>query len=146
MGVLLGNKKMIIIVPFQWMMILLVFSYILNFAESLWFRALGYSGVVATGQKFSAYLTSTIICLMCDHGVRNSISRKINKRVQKCLLKIGDYSFGIYLIHILLRDALRSICILSAGSETIIVLLFSCLIIYFSKRLVPEKITKYIGF
>ena len=62
----------------------------------IWFRA-GEANC-GTQIKFSAWITTTIVCLICYWRIQ--LRRRNSSRMARWLTLIGDYSFGIYLCHI----------------------------------------------
>lgn len=68
--------------------------------------------------------------------------------MRKILIVMGNCSFGVYLLHILVRDSVRiiSYSIMSPFVEGLIVLIVSTLIVLGSNKLLPSKILNYFGF
>lgn len=140
LGLMLGNRIIEKKYSLKVLMLLYIVSIIVQMAEGYGWLLLGevnYGSQV----KLSSYLTSSLFLLMvyailqkgCEY--RNSLLRVI-----------GDYSFGIYLCHIMV---LRYVTILNAVPYPInsaIVVLLSLFICYIGDRFCGGKVSRVIGF
>lgn len=111
LGLLLGNfiiKKQYNI---KKLLILYCISIILQMIEGYIWLSLGESNC-GTQIKFSSFLTSSIFLLIAYWYINNANISGNNK----LLIMIGNYSFGIYLSHIMVLKILRQIFILVINS------------------------------
>ncbi|MGN8774108.1 acyltransferase family protein [Candidatus Weimeria sp. HCP3S3_B5] len=85
-------------------LLLFIVSFIAQIFEGIiWYKYYDYT--MATGQiKLTSLVTSLLICLF--FATRIYSSKVARNGLTKLLVKIGDYSFGIYLSHILLMAVL----------------------------------------
>ena len=104
LGLLLGNKIITPNFSLKTLVSLYLASIILQIAEGYgWFLL----GVINCGTqlKLSSLLTSSLFLLIV-YTILNTPSIKINN---KFLRSLGDYSFGIYLCHIMVMIVLRAV-------------------------------------
>jgi len=71
----------------------------------IWFRV-GEANC-GTQIKFSAWITTTLVCFICYQVIK--LRKRNTSRMARCLIMIGDYSFGIYLCHIAVMAVLQHI-------------------------------------
>lgn len=140
LGLLLGNGIIKKDYSLKVLMLFYLVSILIQMAEGYGWLLLGEVNC-GSQVKLSSYLTSSLFLLMvyailqkgCEY--RNSLLRVI-----------GDYSFGIYLCHIMV---LRYVTILNAVPYPInsaIVVLLSLFICYIGDRFCGGKVSRVIGF
>ena len=98
-----------------------------------------------TQLKLTVLLTNTIFILLSYYFINN------NKIIfkNKFLILIGDYSFGIYLSHIMIINLLNTIPTytkLPYMINSTIVLIISFIFVIIAKKIYGIKISKYCGF
>lgn len=148
LGFMLGNKLIEIKIGNNAIVLMLICSIIMQIAEARCLYSIGEIEMCGTQQKLTAYLTSAITCLLC-HNLANK-EHTVNKsnNLLRFLILLGDCSFGIYLIHILIRDAVRYVI----GTQVSLFILFavtlivSYLIVLSSRKYLPNYINQIIGF
>jgi len=94
-----------------------------------------------TQLSITAILTSSVFCFIIYTTLKNKIFN-INNRI---ILLIGDYSFGIYLCHLLVRNALPYYKHIPFPVTTIVVVVCSLLCCYIGNKICGERISKWIG-
>lgn len=137
LGLLLGNR--IIKPKFRtgYLVVLYFISIIIQILESfLWYR-LGEAGY-ASQSKFSVFLTATIFILLAYNFIESKAALKENIII-KLGIKIGDYSFGIYLCHMLIKYVLiRYVPLFNQipfGVNSLIIVLVSLVTVLLGKRM-----------
>ena len=145
-GLMIGNDLIRHIIKPRWGLIVLSITIIVQIAESFWFYKIGLTNICGTGLKFSAFLTSLTTCIFCVTYFKDNTFALSYGLLKRLLIKIGDFSFGIYLIHILIREGLRYNYKLSPTMEMVMVLLISCLLIFIGQKVLPDKIKTVVGF
>lgn len=101
LGILLGNKIIEKNYSMRTLSILCACSIVLQMAETYLFLNLG-SENCGSQLKLSSLLTSSL-CLLIAYTI---LKRKGSGLNNGFLVMIGDYSFGIYLCHMLIKHAL----------------------------------------
>lgn len=144
LGILLGNNIIIVNYKTKSLLIAYLTAIILNIAEGYIWLQHGEANC-GTQIKLSSFLTSTIFCLIAYKYIR---SKRI-ETASKYLVFVGNYSFGIYLSHIMFMKILAYIPIykeLPFILNSTIVLLVSLLFAYCASRICNSNLNKYCGF
>jgi surface polysaccharide O-acyltransferase-like enzyme len=140
LGLLLGNGIIKKEYSLKVLMIFYLVSILFQMAEGYGWLLLGEVNC-GSQVKLSSYLTSSLFLLIIY-----SILQKGCEYRNSLIRVIGDYSFGIYLCHIMV---LRYVTILNAVPYPInsaIVVLLSLFICYIGDRFCGGKVSKVIGF
>ena len=140
LGLLLGNGIIKKEYSLKVLTLLYIVSIIIQMAEGYGWLLLGEVNC-GSQVKLSSYLTSSLFLLIIY-----SILQKGCEYRNSLIRVIGDYSFGIYLCHIMV---LRYVTILYAVPypiNSVIVVLLSLLICYIGDRFCGGKVSKVIGF
>ena len=140
LGLMLGNRIIEKKYSLKVLTLLYIVSIIVQMAEGYGWLLLGEVNC-GSQVKLSSFLTSSLFLLMAY-----SILQKGYEYRNSLLRVIGDYSFGIYLCHIMV---LRYVTILNAVPYPInsaIVVLLCLLICYIGDRFCGGKVSKVIGF
>ena len=144
LGLLLGNRIIEKHYQLKMLIVLYVLSLILQMAEGYGWMMLG-DGNYGTQLKLSALLSSTLFLLI--------IYQLLNSRFDvrsRFLRLIGDYSFGIYLCHILVQKALTGHVAwhnaIPYPVNAVIILLISLGCCVIGHRLCGERLSRWIGF
>lgn len=144
LGLLLGNK----IIQKQFNIKKLLFIYtiaiIIQMLESFWWFKLGETTNGGSQIKLSACLTSCIFILIAYWYINNVNITKTNKY----LVLIGDYSFGIYLSHLLFILLLKHFTFYSKipfGLNTLLILFLTISFIFLIDKFCGKKISKWLG-
>ncbi|MDK0707391.1 MAG: acyltransferase [Clostridium perfringens] len=120
--------------------ILYIIFIVLSIIEGfIWNENGDYS--MAVSQIKITSIISSIYFIKVSIGVRNKIKLK-NKLISSIFLLLGDYSFGIYLTHMLFVKIFNKIIpsqILYVPISLIAILLSNCIFIYFLKKILKEK-------
>lgn len=120
--------------------ILYIIFIVLSIIEGfIWNENGDYS--MAVSQIKITSIISSIYFIKVSIGVRNKIKLK-NKLISSIFLLLGDYSFGIYLTHMLFVRIFKKIIssqILYVPIVLICILLSNCIFIYFLKKILKEK-------
>lgn len=142
-GLLLGNKIIKKEYNIKKLIILYLLSIFVQMIEGYaWFKL----GEVNCGTqiKLSSFLTSSIFILIAYWYLNNKQLIKTNK----ILIKIGDYSFGIYISHIMIMMILGKIPIYSQIPfclNSIIVLIITMLCVLIVNKICSKKTSKWLG-
>ena len=124
---------------------LVILFFLLSVAES--FVIMHYMGqVTGLGIKVFSFLFSLyfIIMLFASPLQRYLTARK-DRFIVRSIAKVGEISFGIYLIHMLVNMVLNKLCGYH-DFNFILILTISIAVIVATMKLVPTSIRKYIGF
>lgn len=109
-----------------------------------WFK-LGNDGC-GTQLKYSGLLTTFVFCIIAYNYINNTKFKGNNK----LLITIGNYSFGVYLSHILLLNILKRIVPfwnkIPYIMNSSIVLVISLLLCIIGSKIVGKKLSEIIGF
>ena len=126
--------------------IFLVLSILLQMVEGYAWKLLGATNV-GTQTRLSSLITSCIFSLI-------SYQLLVEKRIKcnnRILLRIGDFSFGIYLMHCLFIQLADKYHIAAYNHLPFIVntaalILICSAICYLGNKLLPSKINQWLGF
>lgn len=70
----------------------------------LWYQR-GNQDMATTQLRITSVVASLVVCVICGRYLKGK--KPARSVVSKALIKVGDYSFGIYLSHILVRQILN---------------------------------------
>lgn len=144
LGLVLGNHIIEKHYSLKVLVMLYLASIVLQMAEGYRWLMLGEINC-GTQMKLTAILTSTLFLLIAYTALNSSRFDIKNS----FLIMIGDYSFGIYLCHILIIKCLRDYVPLYRDIPfpitSIIVLLLSLAFCYLVDKLCGEKVCRWIG-
>lgn len=143
LGLLLGNKIKICNYNVKILGMFCAFSILLQMAEGYGWLQLGDVNC-GTQIKLTSFLTSTI-CILLAYKFLNDDTIRLKS---KWLVLIGDYSFGIYLSHIMIMKVLAHIPYYSAVPyvvNSMIVLALSFLCVMIGKKICGKKLSRWIG-
>ena len=143
LGLLLGNRIININYSLKSLAIVYIISLLLQMAEGYGWLSLGEANC-GTQTKLTAILSSCIFLLIIHNLLKNkNISIK-----SEFLTKIGDYSFGIYLCHILLMIFLYKIPyykLIPYPLNSAIIILISLGGCIFGYKILGAKIAGWLG-
>lgn len=143
LGLMLGNgiiKKNFV---FTKLFYLYAVSIVINMVESYWWLKMGETNC-GTQLKLSSFVTSTIFVLIAYTYIRSDKYSIDNSFVRM----IGDYSFGIYLCHIMFMMFLSHVPYykdLPFLINSSIVLLVSLGFVYIGHRVLGPKFSRWLG-
>lgn len=119
-------------------------SLLIQILEGYWLNKLGM-GNFGSQLKISNLLTSSMFLVLAFLYLKDdAVTYK-----PKILIMLGDCSFGIYLCHIMVMKVLNHIpgyVLLDYGANTFVVLLLSFTCVVFTRKIVGEKIGRWLGF
>lgn len=124
--------------PYLWL-VLAVITCFFSYMETKWLQSFNGGGV---GTKPSNLILCFFVVLFL---FSSRFQRRINldNIVSKALLFVGKYSFGIYLIHCFFVSLVKmDLWFVRA----IIVIIASLLFILISRKILPEKLNRLLGF
>lgn len=143
LGLLLGNKIIRASYSLKGLLVLYAVSIILQIAEGAYWLSLGELNC-GTQIKLSALITSTIFLLI----IYTVLSRPNINIKNKLLRLFGDYSFGIYLCHIMFIAILHKSSFYNAlpypltSAVVAIISLGAC---YIFNKICGERVSKWLG-
>ena len=144
LGLMLGNRIIVKRYSLKRLVALYLLAILLEMAEGYWRLKLGQVNC-ATMIKFSSLLTSTVFVLMVYTILQND-----RYAIRNHFLKVlGDYSFGIYLCHIMVMNLMWAfipgfISVPYPISSFMIVLVsFTCC--YLGAKILGEKASRWLG-
>lgn len=122
-------------------------GFILNLCEMLLWMHLNNFSMATTQIKLSNFVFSFFVCIVASRWIINSDLKTFNNHL---LINLGDCSFGIYLIHILIMKifdkTIYKYLELPIIIKIMFIVLFSMLVINTFKTLFGKKWSKIIGF
>ena len=125
-GILIGNGIYKPKIRSKNLVALYCASYVVQIAEGVIWLRLGYSDISVTQLKLSSVLTSVMACLIAYRMIEEK-----QGKIYPVLVKIGDWSFGIYLVHCLFIFALPF------PINTMVSLLLSCGLVFSYFKIIP---------
>lgn len=143
LGLWLGNGVIKVKIPIALILVCLCLSIVLQMGEGWWIHSKGM-GNPGTQLKITSFITS--MCLMpIAYGFINRV--KLNPR---CILlsTIGDYSFGIFLVHLLIISILKTFNfydIIPFPINSVVILAISYVLIYIVSKVAGKKYSRWLG-
>ena len=144
LGLLLGNRILVRDYKMSHLLICYGIAIVLNMAEGYWWLQLGENNC-GTQIKLSSFLTSSIFLLIIYTYLKTTKKVDINKSLKL----IGDYSFGIYLSHIMFMRILAYVPYYNSLPYVVnsaIVLAISFGFDYIGNKILGSPINKWLGF
>lgn len=141
LGLLLGNRIIENRVPLKKLSILYIASLILQMAEAWWWYRLGDSNY-GTQSKMTSLVSSTLFLLIAD----NILKEGGIKFKSRFLQLTGDYSFGIYLCHIMVMTYIPHFYSIPYPLNSVVVLLLSLGLCILCDKLSGPKLGRWLGF
>lgn len=142
-GMWLGSQKNrdYKISPYVWTVVI---ALLLSYIEMKLVLPFHNEGV---GLKLSSHIYSfALIMLLFSERVQNMLS-KDNTPIFRFFVWLGPISFGIYLTHLYILSFLQKHDLIWGWFiDTAVVLLSTAFIIYLLNKILPSKISKYLGF
>ena len=146
-GILLGNKILNVQCKRRNLIILYCLAVEIQIFEAIiWYKVIGNYGVAVSQAKLSNMISSLIFLTLCYMYICKD-KKQVNI-LQKILIKIGDFSFGIFLCHpaiIMVMNKISIYQMLPFPINTIIILIVSSVCIIAGKKILGIKLSKYIG-
>lgn len=143
LGLFLGNGLLKRKINIKKTLILFIISIPLQMLESYIWLSMGEVNC-GTQLKLTACITSVLACVIAYYFITSDIKFKNN-----ILISIGNYSFGIYLLHILIINVMNKIPVYSLLPYLVnsaIVLLVSYICVVVCNKICGNSISKWIGF
>lgn len=124
---------------------LVILFFLLSVAES--FVIMHYlDQVTGLGIKVSSFLFSLcFIIMLFASPLQRYVTAYKDRFIVRSIAKVGEISFGIYLIHMLVNMVLNKLSGYH-GFNFILVLAISVLTIVIAGKFLPPSIRKYLGF
>ncbi len=144
LGLLLGNKIYVRNYKMSHLLSLYGIAIVLNMVEGYWWFQLDVNNC-GTQIKLSSLLASSIFLLMIYTYLNTTRQTETNSFFKL----IGDYSFGIYLSHIMFKRILTHVSYYDSLPYVInsaIVLFISLGFVYYGNKLLGSTCSKWIGF
>lgn len=144
LGLLLGNNLINIKSSIKQILAFYVITIVFQIAEGYWLLQLGENNC-GTQIKLSSLLTSSIFIIIAYKYIRSNTFDYTNN----VLAIIGNYSFGIYLSHVMIIKLFSHLHIykdLPFIINSTVILIVSFIFVYCSSNLCNSKINKIFGF
>lgn len=138
LGLAMGNGMLKIRKPTQTICIAYGAAVALSMLEGVLWYLQGNSDMATTQLRITSIVASTVFCVLCGRFIRGKAP--VRSTVSKALIKVGDYSFGIYLSHILVRQVLGKLIggYMFAPIDTLLMLGICIICIAVGKKLLGE--------
>ncbi len=143
MGLILGNKLVIKDYSLKVLLVLYLLAIVLQMGESYVWLSLGGKGC-GTQLKLSALLSSSMFLLM----VYTILKQEKVIFNNKLLSLLGDYSFGIYLCHLLVKKVITDTPNYSSipyPITSLIIILLSFSFCYVTDKICGKRISRLLG-
>lgn len=145
LGLLLGNQRLVLKLP-QWQTIFIAYCLAvgLQIAEGEFWNFWGVGSNAGTQLKLSSLLSSGVFAIMI-HSILQS-NRPYT--IPKFWTTLGNYSFGIYLTHILVITILKKTPIydyLPYPINSAVVVVISCLGCHLGYKILGSRISAWLG-
>ena len=104
--------------------------------------------IIVMTQFMSNFINNKLNQLNVDYVTMKPVNNKQLTQTSKMLVQIGDYSFGIYISHIMIMILLGKIPIYTKIPfclNSIIVLLITTLCVFIGNTICGKKISKWLG-
>ena len=144
-------RNLISKIPFCVILLFILISVFLMFFEAnLMYYILFQEGIAGSQVKFSSWVYSILIVLLLlkiDYSIDENVTRNFGTL-------IGDYSYGVYLIHIFILSLIYKLCIVVFNDNynvllpfiaASITLVISVFMIYILNKCLPPFILKFLG-
>ena len=145
LGLMLGNRIIEKNYSLRKLFLLYVFSIVLQIAEGYGWLMLGEKTNCGTQIKLTSFLTSSLF-LLITYTILNSGRFDIKNRF---LRVIGDYSFGIYLCHMMVIVVLNAFVpvykTIPYPITSFLVVLLSLCCCYIGDKVLKDKYSMWIG-
>lgn len=135
------------LLPFKYSIALTVISLFLSVLETYFYSG-GISNLVGLGIKPSAFLFSFFMIQVVFYYIKNIRGSQHSSVlfIRKLLAYIGRISFGIYLSHVLILTVLKKVFPEWSISLFCITIIVNVLLIIITTKVVPQKVTNFLGF
>lgn len=143
LGLLFGNKILVKNFKIKKIIVIYCITIIIQIIEGYWWFCLGEKNC-GTQIKLSAFLTSSIFIFISYWYINNPNL----KNTSNILIKLGDYSFGIYLMHILIikiLDNFHFYFYIPYGINSGIVLIITSVIVIGLHKVLGDKVSSCLG-
>lgn len=149
LGLLLGNKIITIKLSNTKLIGIYIFSILLQICEGFSWYKLDNISMATTQLKFTAIFSTIYFCIIAYKYIENNKSNIKPNKLYNLLISIGDYSFGIFLLHPLLiaiadKISLWKYVFFPINSVIIYILSFICVML--GSKILGKKLGKFIGF
>lgn len=143
-GMIIGNKKNTINLSLKSAIIMYPIGIVLQIMEGQIWNYFNNYNMATTQIKLSNFITNIGVIFIISNLVNNEFN--INKKFYNILITIGDYSFGIYLTHMILVSIINKVSSsIIYIPTTISILLIEYFGISLCYKLFNNKILKVIG-
>lgn len=144
LGLVLGNRIIEKQYSLKILLVLYLFSILIQMAEGYWWQSLGEVNC-GTQIKLSSFLTSSLFLLIAFTMLKDG-----RYDIKNSFLRIlGDYSFGIYLCHIMVMNLLRGFVpyfkSIPYPITSVIIILISLSCCYIGDRICGDKLSRWLG-
>lgn len=143
LGIILGNGILVRKDKLSSLAVLYGLSLLLQMAEGYWWYQLG-SESIGIQIKLSSMLSSTLFLLMAYQYLKSPKEKQVNP----ILKQIGDYSFGIFFSHMLIKQALSYFPYYSHlpfVANSVVIIFFSFILVYVGDKLFGMPYSKWLG-
>ena len=143
LGIILGNGILVRKDKLSSLAVLYALSLLLQMAEGYWWYQLG-SESCGIQIKLSSMLSSTLFLLMSYQYLKSPKEKQVNPIPKR----IGDYSFGIFFSHMLIKQALSYFPYYSHlpfVANSVVIIFFSFILVYVGDKLFGMPYSKWLG-
>ena len=123
-------------------------TLILSECEGFCWYQYGNYDMATTQIRLTSLLTSTLACLLSYQYIEDDNITLRNNVFTKIMITIGNCSFGIYLVHILVMKVLDKILVINTilfPINSLAIIICSTCFVIICKKYLPPKVKHYIG-
>ena len=127
------------------LIILYIFSLVLQLGEGLVWNTIGNEVLAITQLRISSYVSSFLFCLIAYSFIMTFPYKP--DRLSIFIKTIGDYSYGIYLIHMAIIRLLMKLGVydyIVFPINWIVILIGTTLVIFIVKKILGKKISRVV--
>ncbi|WP_278474813.1 acyltransferase [Megamonas funiformis] len=148
LGMCIRNGNISISLNFKRLCCLFIAGYVIQLIESIIWYVYGNYNMATTQLKFSAILYSVIVSMIAYLWIIKEKNISYNKIINVFIV-IGNYSFGIYLTHIVLMGVLNKTVYkfidIIFPFNIVLIILIEVIGISFMAKFCGKKVCKYLG-
>lgn len=148
LGLALGNNVFKYTLSHKTSIVMYAGTLVLSEIEGFVWYLYGNYDMATTQIRITSLLTSIVACFMAYLFISNTKIALKDNLFNKILVMIGDYSFGIYLAHILVRAVLRKIPgygMLFFPVDSMVILIATTVCVIIGRKIAGEKFSKFAG-
>ena len=128
----------------------LIILMILQIIESYAWYSHGMPRVAVNQLKLTSVMYNCMLLTLCFYFIENNNIKLQDAFYNKCLIVVGDFSFGIFFLHMLIKDALHFFKIIPVYSipfplYSIVITVVTFIAVIIISKVFGKNVTKLLG-